>query len=192
MDILAHGLWAAAASKGAGRKLPSRIRTGWAVWWGVFPDLFAFTIPMAVRTWQWWSDPSRLPAPGARHGMPRMSLAWDLYQFSHSLFVFAAVFGLVWLAVRRPFLEMLAWPLHILMDIPSHTTRFFATPFLFPFSDFRVNGFSWGSRWFMITNYSALAAVFVLLWWTGRRARKRRAARRREEPVPASPPAAGP
>jgi len=103
--------------------------------------------------------------------MPHLGLAWQLYQISHSLFVFGAVFGLAWLVLRRPAFELLGWALHILIDIPSHSLQFFATPFLWPVSSYRFDGISWGVRWFMITNYSCLAAAYLLLWWTRRRRR---------------------
>jgi hypothetical protein len=67
-------------------------------------------------------------------------------------------------------IEMLGWALHILIDIPTHSLRFFATPFLWPLSDYRFNGISWGNRWFMLANYTALAIVYILLWRTSRRA----------------------
>jgi hypothetical protein len=149
MDIFAHGLWATAAARGANRKIGKRIHLVWAAFFGVFPDLFAFTIPfVAIVT----GHP------------PQVDLAWKLYQISHSLFVFSAVFGLVWLIRRRPALELLGWPLHILIDIPSHTLRFFPTPFLWPVSSYHFNGISWANRWFMVVNYSAIAVVYLLLW----------------------------
>jgi hypothetical protein len=162
VDILAHGLWATAAARCANRKIRRRIRVGWAALFGILPDLFAFTIPFATALAQ------RLNGVSAAGHPPRMELAWQLYQISHSLFVFAAVFGLVWLLRRRPVLELLGWPLHILIDIPSHTLRFFPTPFLWPVSSYYFNGMSWGNRWFMLVNYSALVLVYLLLWWTGR------------------------
>jgi hypothetical protein len=100
---------------------------------------------------------------------PRLELAWQLYQISHSLFVFSAAFGLVWLIRRRPVLEMLGWPLHILIDIPSHTLRFFPTPFLWPVSSYHFDGISWGNRWFMLVNYSAILAVYLVLRYGGTR-----------------------
>lgn len=166
MDIFAHGLWGTAAAIGARRKLPLRIRIGWAAWWGVFPDLFAFTIPFLAMLGRRLTD---APPPPGPHGLPFLSLAWQLYQFSHSLVVFAVVFGLVWRLAGRPVYELLTWPLHILMDIPTHTLRFFPTPFLWPVSSFKASGISWGTPWFMMLNHSSLAAVFLLLWWTGRK-----------------------
>jgi hypothetical protein len=166
MDIVSHGLWSAAAAIGARRKLPAKIKVRWAAWWGVFPDLFAFTVPVGLGLWQRITS-GAVPVGGPR-GMPHMSLASDLYRVSHSLVIFAAVFGLVWLVARRPVLELLAWLLHVLMDIPTHTLRFFPTPFLWPISSFRASGISWGNRWFMLSNYSALAVVYLLLWLTRR------------------------
>jgi len=166
MDIFAHGLWATAAAIGVKRKAPVRIRVGWAAWWGVFPDLFAFTIPFTVMIWHRLLDSAATDVP---HGLPHLSLAWQLYQFSHSLVIFAAVFGVVRLLAGRPVLELLTWPLHILLDIPTHTLRFFPTPFLWPISSFKASGISWATPWFMLLNYGALATVFLLLWWTGRR-----------------------
>ena len=168
MDIFAHGLWTAAIATGVNRKIARPLRVGWAVFFGVFPDLFAFAPPIAMTLWLRLTG--RLEAlPPGRH-MPFRELAWQLYHFSHSLVVFAAVFGFVWLLARRPVLEMLGWALHILIDIPSHSLRFFATPFLWPLSNYSVDGIPWGNRWYMLINYSALVIVYLLLWRTFRRA----------------------
>jgi hypothetical protein len=161
VDIFAHGLWASAAARGTNRKIRRRIRAGWAAFFGVFPDFFAFTIPFVTMLIQRLSG-----TPAAGHP-PRLELAWQLYQISHSLFVFSAAFGLVWLIRRRPVLEMLGWPLHILIDIPSHTLRFFPTPFLWPVSSYHFDGISWGNRWFMLVNYSAILAVYLVLRYGG-------------------------
>jgi hypothetical protein len=148
MDIFAHGLWTAAAARTANRKLPRPIHIVWAGFAGVAPDLFAFAPALAVGLWE-------------RHVFaPNLPLAWQLYRISHSLIVFALVFGVVWLLARRPVLELLGWPLHILIDIPSHSLRFFATPFLWPLSDYRFDGISWANRWFMLANYTALLIVY--------------------------------
>jgi len=45
MDIFAHGLWTAAIATGVNRKIARPLRVGWAVFFGVFPDLFAFAPP---------------------------------------------------------------------------------------------------------------------------------------------------
>jgi hypothetical protein len=60
---------------------------------------------------------SLLPDP---HGPQHFRFVWTLYNARHSLLVFALVFGIAWLLAKRPILEMLAWSLHILIDIPTH------------------------------------------------------------------------
>jgi hypothetical protein len=170
MDIVAHGLWAAAAASGARKKLHRKVRVGWTALFGVFPDLFAFTVPITLMVWQRLTDPAQAAVQAGGHRLPHMPLAWQLYQISHSLVVFAVVFGLVCMIARRPVLELLGWPLHILIDIPTHTSRFFATPFLWPISSYRASGISWGNPWFMLCNYSALAIVYFLLWRASRQA----------------------
>ena len=101
--------------------------------------------------------------PGLDDGQPLLLRSWDLYQFSHSIVIFAAVFALVWIIRRRPSWLLLFWLLHILIDIPTHSMRFYPTPFLWPLSSYQFNGISWGQPWFMILNYSALAAAYLFL-----------------------------
>ncbi len=161
MDILAHGLWSGAAAYGARQKMR------WAGAWGVFPDLFAFSIPTLVNVWHRFTDPAF--SPRGPHHMPFLDLAWQLYQVSHSLVIFSVVFALVWRLAKRPVLAMFAWGLHILMDIPTHTMRFFPTPFLWPLSSYKASGISWGDPWFMLCNYSALLIVYSFIIWSVRK-----------------------
>ena len=169
MDIFAHGLWAAAMATGAKRIPGVRIRTGWTALSGVFPDLFAFSLPAIQEFYLRFTGTASFDHRGAPH---HAEWVWQLYQFSHSLLVFALVFSLVSLLARRPVLELLGWLLHILIDIPSHSLRFFPTPFLWPVSSYQFDGISWANRWFMLSNYSALALAYLLLWGSGRRAPK--------------------
>ena len=89
---------------------------------------------------------------------------YQLYNFSHSLIIFGAIFVLVWLILRRPWLPLLGWGLHIVIDIFSHNNMFFPTPFLFPISDFRVNATSWANPVFMAANYSILVLVYLIMY----------------------------
>ena len=190
MDTLAHGLWAAAAAKATNRVVQEKIRTGWVAFWGVLPDLVSFTPAIC---WMLWlvvmkgvafsevPRPELLP-PEVRAKFFIFRLTSALYHPSHSIIIFACVFFLVW-AVRwyrlnyyrgikipnvtatpaTPYWEMCGWLLHILIDIPSHTLRLYPTPFLWPLSDMKVDGISWGRPWFMALNYSALITVFIVL-----------------------------
>ena len=230
MDIVAHGLWAAAAAKAVNLKVnsaavsdttkpasppasppsnrgepappssdPSRLgrseadrgeRQGgrdvprhsavlnlWlSAFWGVFPDLFAFTIPF---TWLilgplFGDQVPRLGPPDSGEPPPTNShwtfhLASILYNYSHSIVIFFVVIGLMWLIRRRIPWVMGGWLLHILIDIPTHSYKFYPTPFLWPLSSYKFDGISWGTPWFMIVNYSSLALVYLLLLFVARK-----------------------
>jgi len=162
MDIIAHGLWTAAAAKIARDKTREPLRLGWAAFWGVFPDVFSFAVPAVVRLWWYTTGTTHSLLPDA-HGPQHFQFVWQLYHCSHSLLVFAAVFALVWLILRRPVLEMLGWGLHILIDIPTHQ-GIFAVHFLWPLSSYGFNGIRWERPWFLAANYAALIAVLAWIW----------------------------
>jgi hypothetical protein len=160
MEIVAHGLWAAAAAITAKRSTGARVPIGWAVWWGVFPDVLAFGPSIAAGLWYGLSG---ILTTG--HGDFRfVRLGLRLYPAAHSLLVFLVVFGVVSILARRIVFEMLGWLLHILIDIPTHSLRYYATRFLWPISDVRIDGIAWWTPWFWIATYAALAAVYILIW----------------------------
>lgn len=179
MDIFAHGMWAGAAAAAANQRLRKRpVRLYWAALWGMFPDLAAFTPAFLLGLWA--AATGQAPITNRffflRHGMidalPGFLRPEALYHFSHSLVFFGLAFGAVWRLRRSPALAMLAWPLHILMDIPTHRAGRYGTPFLWPLTDYRFDGISWGQRWFMILNWSLIAAacLALVLWgWAARR-----------------------
>jgi hypothetical protein len=162
MDILAHTLWTNAGARAANAVAQKtnkkenkkfHISPGWAAFWGVVPDFFAFTVPFIMSWYYIFSG---------KAGSIDFGLAHHLYNYSHSLVIFAIVFVIVGLIYKRPRYELLGWALHILIDIPSHTLAFFPTPFLFPISNYYFPyGIAWSNSWFMIINYSALALVWA-------------------------------
>ncbi len=165
MDVFAHTLWANAGARKVNESLEKKhkkpISVGWTGFWGVFPDLFAFGIPITISILGLifgnvaFGDFSHHDIPG------QQGLSAELYNYSHSLVIFAGMFLLTWLFLKRPPYELLGWALHILIDIPTHRLGFYPTPFLFPISAYRFPyGISWADSWFMIVNYSALAIVF--------------------------------
>lgn len=190
MDILSHGLWAAAGAQGANETSPLRSRNKkinayWALFWGMFPDLFAFTIPFVWLLWRVvtgevhygdWPRPEQVE-PVGHEQWPMFQLASTLYRYSHSL----VVFGIVAIAVllycytlkkRIPF-EMLGWPLHIFMDIPTHTYQFYPTPVFWPISEWRYDGVSWAHPEFLAVDYLLLVLVFGFFYWRRRTRRVR-------------------
>ena len=184
MDVFSHGLWSATVAKGSNKFKYAKLSPWLAAWWGVFPDVFAFGIPMV---WLVLSiingsiDPAVLrgthseePPQVFQSHNPLSDLAPHLYNISHSLVVFLFIFGLVFLIKKlvekglswkqlMPW-EMLAWLGHILCDIPTHTPQFYPTPIFWPISDWKFRyGFSWGQWWFMALDYGLLVIVFLII-----------------------------
>ncbi len=116
MDILSHGLWAGAAAKGINLKKEKKLNVWLAAFWGIFPDLFAFTIPFV---WLFGSvlfgniqlsdihrptgaEPENKLLFGNGNAYQAQSsiayLASVLYDISHSAIVFIAIFALIILA----------------------------------------------------------------------------------------------
>ncbi len=165
MDILAHMLWANYGARAGNKQLEKKkkplIKLPWVTFFGVFPDLFAFTIPFCIGIFNLIFKGQGMDHLGSHHGLAGgFDLARFLYQFSHSIVIWAVVFCLVWYLSKRPRLELLGWALHILIDIPSHAASFYPTPFLFPVSEYKfLHGVSWGNTTYMIINYSLLLIV---------------------------------
>ena len=171
MDILAHALWTHAVHRGASKAKNFKLskKDIWiAIFFGLAPDLFSFG-PYFIREISYHGlkifgggppDPSTIPA-----------YIHNSYSFTHSLVIFLVVFGLIWLIRKNPYWLMFGWGLHIATDIFSHSTSFFPTPFLFPLSNYHVNGYSWGHPLFMAINYSLLVIVYVgIRLWSKRKA----------------------
>jgi len=108
MDILSHGLWAAAAAQaynqmyGRTAVRPYKLNALLAAFWGISPDLFAFTIPFAylIINSILGKDVPRMGPPDASEPPPLFNhwtfqLASTLYNYSHSLIIFFVVLTIV-------------------------------------------------------------------------------------------------
>lgn len=104
---------------------------------------------------------------GVRWGGPHAFTLPDwvqmLYNISHSIFVSCTAVLVAYLILKRLPVSMLAWPLAVIMDTPTHSREFFPTPFLWPFSDWHFPGISWGQGWFVILNWTLIICCMVLI-----------------------------
>ncbi len=155
MDIISHGLWGAVS---IGRK--SRKSFLLAFFFGIAPDLFSFGIFFVQRLFTVGLDFHKGGHPDIESIAPYVN---TLYNFTHSLVIFSVIFFATWLFFERPIYEMFAWMFHILLDIFTHSYEFFPTPFLYPISDFKVNGISWGHPIIFFPNVILL--VIAYFWW---------------------------
>lgn len=180
MDVFAHALWVAALFKAINHRLKRKISVWRAVLWGIAPDVFSFGL---LTAWMILSlifggtamDFRQFEAmePAQRDTIPVFQLVTFMYNFTHSIFTFAAFFIIFYLIFRKPILSMLGWLVHILIDIPTHSYQFYPTPFLWPISSWKFNGISWGQKWFMIANYSAIVIAYIALYFWSKKARKK-------------------
>lgn len=151
MDTLAHGLWTNVVFV----KQTHRDRS-WAIFFGIAPDAFSFGVFILS---QFWSGNFLL------HNEKIPLYVNTLYDYTHSLVIFLAIFGLVALFNHgQVWWPLAGWGFHIIIDIFTHTYDFFPTPFLFPISSWKLSFFSWADQTFMIVNYAFLVLVYVSLY----------------------------
>ena len=154
MDIISHALWTNVAYL----KMQRRTRI-WAVLFGILPDIVSFG-PFFVEEIAFHTvrgTITQFSAAGVRY-------ITTAYNLTHSLVLFAAVVGIVWLVWRKPYLPLAGWGLHIVIDIFSHSRAFFPTPFLYPISNYTVDAISWTYPYFLLPNFAVLAAVYLLIY----------------------------
>jgi len=174
MDVVSHWLWGT---------LVTRKRVHWKVSgpMSVLPDLVAF-VPSAIYSFATGMERTGVDETTTTAEFP--SIAWNMYQLSHSI-VISGVLMLVTMAflIRHPhhrltsfitspssrpftlaFLIWLPWFVHILVDIPTHTLRFFPTPVLYPLSDAMFDGVRWSHPVIWFSNLALLTGLwgFVL------------------------------
>ncbi len=112
MDILAHALWSALVAKSINLKKKHKLSLLKTALWGIFPDLFAFTLLFIVLT------------------LGTLSIITQvLYKFSHSLIIFSIIMLVLYVSFGKVIWEMLGWGLHILIDIPLTLTNSILHPF---------------------------------------------------------------
>ncbi len=63
-------------------------------------------------------------------------------------------------------LPLAGWWSHILIDVFTHSSDYYASPVLYPLSYEGFDGLAWNTPWFMMANYAALIG---LAWWFRRR-----------------------
>lgn len=142
MDFFSHGLWT--------YLFFHRYRWRWlAVFFGLLPDLGSWFIYMVYMLFK-----------SSSFGRPDLAAIPDwvfaLYNVSHSLFVWIAFFLALWFIFGKPIWAVTGGMIAIVIDVFTHSRDFLPTPFLWPVSEWRFPGFSWGERWFMIINFVLL------------------------------------
>jgi len=156
MDTLAHGLWGGAAF---GQK-PNQWK--WAFILGMCPDLFSFGpffLTHIGDIGERWAHHHF--GPPDHRMIP--AYVYHAYNVTHSLVIFAVLAFIAWKLYGRDAWPIGAWGLHILFDIPTHSTRFFPTPYLWPFHTPFVDGYPWAHARFMLINYACIGLTYLMI-----------------------------
>ncbi|MBT3814687.1 hypothetical protein HOE37_02580 [Candidatus Woesearchaeota archaeon] len=150
MDYFAHGLWSYILFNKTKKPL-------YAILFGILPDTFSWLIYMFFRIF----------TGSLAFGKPNLNTipAWmdTLYGLSHSLVIFSLVAVIVYLVYKKIPIYMWAWPIHILIDIPTHSRDFLPTPFLWPISNWAFPGISWGTSWLFISYWSLIIVSLIYI-----------------------------
>jgi len=156
MDIFAHLLWSYIAFHKTRQKFL-------AVLFGILPDILSFG-PFFLMNFfsesQVFGKPDLLSIP---------NYVFLSYNLTHSLIIALIVILFVFVITKKIYYFLLAWPLHIFIDIFTHTKEFFPTPFLYPISDFKIGFISWANPIFMLINYILIFSCLIYIIWKKRK-----------------------
>ena len=149
MDYFAHGFWSYIFFNKTERPL-------YAVLFGLLPDSLSWLIYTVYKLFM-----------SSEFGKPVLNNipAWVfiLYDISHSLVVALIVISIVYFSFYKVPVYIWAWPIAIVMDIFTHSRNFLPTPFLWPISDWKFPGIRWGTKTFMMINYSLILISFLYI-----------------------------
>ena len=151
MDIMAHTLWTLVLLPGP----PSITKVAF----GIAPDVAVFATSLTAQAIKGKMQPSFKTREEMMEWYNQKENKWVLnfYKWTHSLIVWMILIipaFFIWLKLSGdiPWF-LLAAPLHILMDIPTHNNNSFPVQFLTPLSTFKVNGLHWSKPLVFIGNY---------------------------------------
>jgi hypothetical protein len=129
----------------------------YAALFGVLPDLMSFSYVVFKHIFN-----------GGTGKPPLESIpvwVYTAYNMTHSLIIVTALIILLFLVNRWLGISACPWLWHVICDIPTHSKAYFPTPFLYPLSDFTVDGVSFMRPSIFISYWSFLIVAGVLLVW---------------------------
>ncbi|MDO8460612.1 MAG: hypothetical protein Q7S74_05860 [Nanoarchaeota archaeon] len=162
VDIISHGLWSFLAF----RKLKERKEIWAGIFFGIMPDLLSWTI-YSIYLLFIGTIPYGKPNPWE---LPQW--AFMLYNISHSLIICVIFLGFIYTLTKEFPIYTLGWPLHILIDIPTHSKEFLPTPFLWPISNWKFPGISWSNPWLFLLDCGLLIIFFIYTYLIKRKTKK--------------------
>lgn len=169
MDLLAHAVWAGIGVAWARRRwVVSRRTAVGTVALAVVPDLLQ-GLPLLALVLAGALDGSALlhyatASPGQEPALSPTAalLTHHLHCIGHSAVIAGAATLLMWAWRRALWIPLLGWWSHIVIDVLTHSAAFYPSPVFYPFTYWGFDGVAWNKPWFLVLNYTAMAAA--LLW----------------------------
>ena len=130
-------------------------------WWtsflfGALPDLSSFGVYFLGLLFSNFH--------GLKNGRPSIEEIpiWvvELYNISHSLITAFVFIAIVYFIKKDLTWPMLAWPVHIIVDLFTHSIEFFPTPIFWPLSNYRFDGIPWSNIYVFTTNIVLIFLIF--------------------------------
>ena len=134
-----------------------------AIFFGAFPDLISFGALFIVKLFNnslKYVGPPTLESLQQLEPFPEWLFFMD--NFSHSFVTAFLMISIVYFYKKEFVWPMLAWPFHIVLDIPFHTKDFFPIQFLWPVSDIIFDGISWSSPYIVLPNFAGIIFLYLL------------------------------
>ena len=149
MDTFSHALY--------GKGLFGYRKYRWTSFlFGALPDLSSFGVYFLVL---FFSNFQKL-----QYGRPSIEEIpiWviELYNISHSLITAFVFIAIVYFVKKDLSWPMLAWPVHIIIDLFTHSIEFFPTPIFWPLSNYRFDGIPWSNIYVFMTNIVLIFLIF--------------------------------
>ena len=176
MDVISHGLWAAALGEKLRRRgLASKGQVIGAAALGLMPDLVAL-VPVSV--WAIGSESAMdairayiFAQPGTEPVMAPWAhlLEHHIHCSAHSVLVLGLMTLVGFWRVRWLVVPLAGWWLHVALDVPTHSSEYYAVTIFYPFSGWSFDGIAWTHPWVLGGNYLGLAAAYAWLFATRRR-----------------------
>ena len=149
MDTLSHALY--------GKGFFGYRKYRWTSFlFGALPDLSSFGVYFLGQLFSNFH--------GLKNGRPSIEEIpiWvvELYNISHSLITAFVFIAIVYFIKKELTWPMLAWPVHIIVDLFTHSIEFFPTPFFWPLSNYRFDGIPWSNIYVFATNIVLIFLIF--------------------------------
>lgn len=152
VDVFSHGLW-------GGLVLGRQGGYSLAAAFGMMPDILAFGPHLLISLCRKKLVKGKPKARDFGIGVQR------LYNITHSFITSGIIFTVLFFVDRSIAYLFLAWPLHIIFDIPTHRKDFFPTKFLYPLSSFHFDGVEWSNKYIMTGNLLLLLGSYIWFYY---------------------------